>query len=316
VFGTPYLLIEYINPSRGKVLSETWEEGRHDPELRSNLFRGLSRIILTLAHTPLPKIGSFVLDEKGYLSLSNRPLTLEIQQLENEHIPVDIPRNVTHTTVDSYLSDIIAIHESRLRHQPNAVNSLEDGFYQTAALMVMKSIWSSFFRRRFRRGPFFLNLTDLNQTNIFVDDRWNINCLIDLEWACSHPVEMIHPPYWLTNQAIDLVNADEYKNLHAEFMAAFAKEEFQIKPPISLHSILQQGWDTGTFWCALALSSPTALFSIFYDHIQPRFSKTHDDPSFWRITMPYWTFNTFAFIEQRVKDKEQYDIALREAFQF
>jgi hypothetical protein len=149
-----------------------------------------------------------------------------------------------------------------------------------------------------------------------VDDRWNINCLIDLEWACSHPVEMIHPPYWLTNQAIDLVNADEYKNLHAEFMAAFAKEEFQIKPPISLHSILQQGWDTGTFWCALALSSPTALFSIFYDHIQPRFSKTHDDPSFWRITMPYWTFNTFAFIEQRVKDKEQYDIALREAFQF
>ncbi|RAH70510.1 uncharacterized protein BO66DRAFT_411178 [Aspergillus aculeatinus CBS 121060] len=233
--------------------------------------------ILTLARTPLPKIGSFVLDENGYLSLSNRPLTLEIQQLENEHIPVDIPRNVTHNTVDSYLNDVIAFHESRLRHQPNAIKSLEDGFYQTAALM----------------------------TNVFVDDNWNIKCLIDLEWACSHPVQMIHPPYWLTNQAIDLVNSDEYERFHAEFMAAFAEEELQINPPISLHSILQQGWERGTFWCALALSSPTALFS-----------KTHDDPSFWRITMPYWTFNTFAFIEQKVKDKEPYDVSLREAFQF
>ncbi|KAH8429866.1 uncharacterized protein LDX57_007538 [Aspergillus melleus] len=297
------------------MLSDTWEEGRHDPELRSNLFHGLSRIILTLARTPLPKVGSFTLDENGYLRLNNRPLTLEIQQLENEQIPVDIPRNVTHTTVDSYLNDMIAFHESRLRHQPNAVNSLEDGFYQTAALMVMKSVWSCFFRREFLRGPFFLSLTDLNQSNLFVDDNWNITCLIDLEWACSHPVEMIHPPYWLTSQAIDLVNSDEYKNLHAEFMAAFADEELQIRPPISLHSVLQQGWERGTFWYALALSSPTALFSIFYDHIQPMFSKTHDDPAFWRITMPYWTFNTFSFIEQRVKDKEEYDVSLREAFQ-
>jgi hypothetical protein len=125
---------------------------------------------------------------------------------------------------------------------------------------------------------------------------------------------MIHPPHWLTNQAIDLVDADEYKNLHAEFMAALA-EELQINVPISLHSILQQGWERGAFWYALALSSPTAFFSIFYDHIQPRFATTHDDPSFWRFTMPYWTFDTFAFTEQGVKDKEQYDLSLREAFQ-
>ena len=99
-------------------------------------------------------------------------------------------------------------------------------------------------------------------------------------------------------------------------MEAFAEEEQRINPLICLHSILQEGWDTGIFWCSLALSSPTGLFSIFYDHIQPRFSKTHDDdPSFWQVTMPYWTFNTHAFIEQRVKHKEQYDISLREAFQ-
>lgn len=312
--GTPYLLIEYIDPSRGKMLSETWEEGRHDVALRRNLFRGLSRIMLALARIPLPKIGAFTIDEKGYLTLSNRPLTLEIHQLENEHIPVDIPRHTTYATVDSYVNDILAFHESRLRHQPNAVNNLEDGFYQTSALMVMRSIWSCFFRRDLFRGPFFLNLTDLNQSNIFVDDDWNIKCLIDLEWTCSHPVEMIHPPYWLTNEAIDLISVDNYAILREEFMKGFAEEEMKTELPARLYPILQDGWERGTFWYSLALSSPTALFKIFYDFIQPRFSKAHDDPAFWTITMPYWTFNAFKFIEKRVKDKEQYDVALREAF--
>lgn len=31
--------------------------------------------------------------------------------------------------------------------------------------------------------------------------------------------------------------------------------------------------------------------------------------------MPYWTFDTFKFIEQKVKNKEQYDASLREAFE-
>lgn len=54
---------------------------------------------------------------------------------------------------------------------------------------------------------------------------------------------------------------------------------------------------------------------MFYDFIQPRFSKAHDDPAFWMITMPYWTFNTFDFIKKKVKDKEQYDLSLRKAFE-
>ncbi|PLB50327.1 hypothetical protein P170DRAFT_454881 [Aspergillus steynii IBT 23096] len=315
--NTGYILIEYIGRSRGKMLSESWEEGRHSPQLRMNLFRGLSRTLLSLTRTPLPRIGSFVLDDKGYLRLNNRPLTLQIPQLENERIPVDIPREVTHISVDSYINDIISLHESRLRHQPNAVCHLEDGFYQTSALMVMRSIWSCYFRRDFLRGPFFLTLTDIHQSNIFVDDEWNIKCFIDLEWACSRPVEMIHPPYWLTNQAIDSITLEDYESLHAEFMTALAEEESKCltRSSLLLHPILQQGWEKGTFWCSLALNSPTALFRIFYDYIQPRFSKAHnDDSTFWVITMPYWTFNSFDFIEQKVKDKKQYDVSLREAF--
>lgn len=318
--GTGYILTEYIDPSRGKLLSETWTDGRHNAGMRTNLFHGLSRIILSLARTPLPKIGSFVIDEKGYLRLSNRPLTLQIQQLENEQIPVDIPRGITYSTVDSYVNDILAIHESRLRHQPNAIHDLRDGLYQTSALTLMRSVWSCYFRRDFLRGPFSLSLTDLHPRNIFVDDDWNIKCLIDLEWACTRPVEMIHPPFWLSNQAIDLISLDDYENLHNEFMEAFEKEEARITPgsgpSFRLYPVLQQGWKRGTFWCSLALNSPTALFKIFFDHIQPRFSKTNlDDASFWTITMSYWTFDTLEFIKEKMEDNENYDRSLREAFE-
>ncbi|KAJ5579933.1 uncharacterized protein N7459_005918 [Penicillium hispanicum] len=315
VLNTPYLLIEYIKPSQGKMLSETWEQGRHNPELRSVFFHGLSRIMLALARVPLPKIGSFTLDDQGYLNLSNRPLTIDIQQLENEHIPLAIPRNSTHSRVESYIHDILSCHESRLRHQPNAINDLEDGSYQASALMVMRSIWPCFFSRDFFQGPFFLNLTDLNHSNIFVDGHWNITCLIDLEWACSHPVQMIHPPHWLTNEDVDSISAAKYNILHAEFMEALAQEEAKAELSHHLSRILQQGWDKGTFWCSLALRSPTAMFSLFYEHIQPIFAQDHNDEAFWRITTPYWSFDADKFLEQKLKDKEQYDVDLCKEFE-
>lgn len=107
-----------------------WENGRHDKILQTNLFRGLSRTILVLTRTPLQQIGSFILDNTGRIHLSNRALTLHIPFLKSEGIPIDILRQTTHSRADSYINDLLAIQESRFRHQPNAVSSLQDGFYQ------------------------------------------------------------------------------------------------------------------------------------------------------------------------------------------
>lgn len=315
-----YILIEYVDPSRGKMLSDTWQERRHDFDLRRNLFHGLSRIMIALTRIPLPRIGSFILDDKGYLKLSNRPLTFQLQLLENEYIPVDIKRDATHSTVGSYIDDIISLHENRFRHQPNAVRDLQDGFYQACALMLMRSVWSCFFRRDLNRGPFFLTLTDLHTSNIFVDDDWNISCIIDLEWACSRPVEMIQPPSWLSGQPVDMIELHEYEKLHEEYMNALEQEEEKansaLPRPFQLHPIVRHGWERGTFWCSLALNTPAALFKIFYDHIQPRFSKSHiHEESFWLITMRYWAPGSINFIEQKVKEKETYDMNLRAAFE-
>ena len=73
-----YILVEFVDETQGAMLSNTWKEGRHDCTLRTNLFRDLSRIFLGLCRSPLPAIGSFTIDNYGFLHLTNRPLSIEI----------------------------------------------------------------------------------------------------------------------------------------------------------------------------------------------------------------------------------------------
>ena len=87
---TDYLIMDCVNYDDTQTLSEIWDEKRHDKVRRSNLFRGLSNILISLARNPLPRIGSFTIDDKGVISLPNRSLTLQLQELENEGIPVEI----------------------------------------------------------------------------------------------------------------------------------------------------------------------------------------------------------------------------------
>jgi hypothetical protein len=95
---------------------------------------------------------------------------MEPQGLENENIPTGIPYDFTYLTVESYVTDILGVHDSRLWYQPNAVNNVQDCGYQISALATMRTILPLFFCRKWRRGPFVFRLTDLHQSNIFVDD--------------------------------------------------------------------------------------------------------------------------------------------------
>ncbi|KAI9721625.1 MAG: hypothetical protein M1828_005116 [Chrysothrix sp. TS-e1954] len=317
---TGYLLIEYIQEHKqGCMLSETWDEERQDPKLRLNLFQSLSKILLSMARKPLPRIGSFIIDDAGYLRLTNRPLTLDIAQLENEEIQIDIARDYTYSTVDSYVTDVLALHDSRVHHQPNAVDDEEDGKLQMAALSTMRMVFPQLFRRDLRRGPFVFALTDLHQSNIFVDKDWNVTCLIDLEWHVSHPIEMLHPPYWLTSQAVDRIDEQEYNNIRGEWMSALSKEEDQscVKNAhgLSISSIMQRGWELNTFWYSFALQSPTGLFAVFYNQIEPMFEKDQEhDSAFWESVWRYWNPDAEAVMHAKIQDKKSYDAELLQAF--
>ncbi|QSS59765.1 hypothetical protein I7I51_04561 [Histoplasma capsulatum] len=327
--GIGYLLLDYVED--GKMLSQSYAEQSQDTTLRSNLFRDLAKIQLTLSQKPLPCIGSLTIDDDGILSLNNRPFTLEVCQMENEKIPVEMSRGITYSTVDTYIHDLLSLHDNRLRYQPNGASSIQDCISQMSALSTMRTIYSEFFDRKLRSGPFILTLTDLHTSNFFVDDNWHITNLVDLEWACIRPIEMQHPPYWLTSQAVDRIDEDRYSEICSEFIDVLEEEEKKmveerllemVEDDLSYTELLKRLWRKGTFWYCLALDSPTGLHHIFYNRIRPRYQIPYKQPeeskfddAFYIAAPTFWSSKAWDFMISKAEDKEQYDKQLLNAFQ-
>ncbi|KAK2796770.1 hypothetical protein FQN50_009451 [Emmonsiellopsis sp. PD_5] len=346
--GIGYLLLDYVDD--GEMLSQLYADQNHDTILRTNLFRDLAKIQLTLLQKPFPRIGSLAINDDAVLTLNNRPLTLEVCQLANNKIPVDtvMPQGTTYSTVDTYVHDILSLHDARLRHQPNGASSMQDCISQMCALATMRTVYPDFFDRRLRSGPFVLTLTDMHTSNFFVDDEWHITKLLDLEWACIRPVEMQHPPYWLTSQTVDRIDEVRYGQMCSEFIGIFEQEEKKMAtitqgghgngknnmtvlgngmaPSFTSYAeLLKHLWKQGTFWYSLALDSPTGLHHVFYNRIKPKYRTPHDkdsekeidefDLAFYTSTPMFWSRNALRFIATKDDAKKRYDEQLLQAFQ-
>lgn len=144
---TGYLLLEYIEEDQARMLSESWEEKREDKAQRSNLFRGLSKMILSVGHVPLPKTGSFTVGDDGVLTLTNRPLTCRLHMLENDHVLTKIQRDSTYTSVESYCHDLLVCHQRRLLDQPNSCLNENDCREQVCAILGMRMVMPQFLLR-------------------------------------------------------------------------------------------------------------------------------------------------------------------------
>jgi hypothetical protein len=301
------------------MLSDSWETLRHDRGHRTNLFRCLSKAILSMSRIPFPRIGSLTIDNHGVIGLANRPLTCSLQQLENLSIPTDIPRGRTYSTANTYFSDLLACHDNRMRYMPNSMHNTLDGQEQLSALMVMRGLSRQFTSRDLRYGPFVLMFTDLHQRNIFVDSDWNITSIIDLEWVCARPIEMLHPPYWLTSCSLDGLDGEdleEYTSVHAEFMEIFEAEERSLKDGGNPYAhIMRKGWELGTYWFTAALDCPNGMFNLYLTHIQSRFTEPVEaGPDFDQIMSAYWSTNVAEFIAAKLEEKEAYIGQLRKKF--
>ncbi|RHZ69166.1 hypothetical protein CDV55_106186 [Aspergillus turcosus] len=317
-FASGYMLVDYVE--NGRMLSESWDTLRNDPERRKTLFRDMARIMLSLARVGFPRIGSLTMDNHAIVTLTNRPLTLQLHQLENESIPTNIPRDLTYTTTDTYVLDLLTCHDNRIRHQPNSIIDYSDGESQLSALAIMRALVPHFTNRELRYGPFILMLTDLHPSNIFVDGNGHVTCLIDLEWTCSQPAEMLRPPYWLTGRGIDQItdeHLEAYRARHEEFMAIWEEEERAYGSAVPCADLMRAGWTSGNFWYFSAVNCFKGLYNVFLQHIQPLYgaSASKDWKDFERVVAPYWVPGTPEFIREKVREREQYLQQLHQLFQ-
>ncbi|KAJ5976554.1 hypothetical protein N7481_010261 [Penicillium waksmanii] len=313
-----YMIISFVK--NGRMLSDTWGEYLlTDKTRRHTLFSDIAKIMVQLSRIQFPRIGSLSLDDDGLIKLTNRPLTLRLQTLENEGIPT-IPRSSTFQCVEPYILDLLHCHDNRIHYQPNAIHDLNDGQEQLAALTMMKGLLPHFISSQYRDGPFILSLTDLHPSNIFVDNDWHITSLIDLEWACIFPIELQTPPYWLTGRPIDDIENGEhlqkFQEVMVEFIDAFDEQEQRLHSSAPAQAeIMRKCWDRGSFWYFQALHSPKGLLRVFNEHIQRIFCEEHcTQRVFDRTVSPYWTTKAEDFIQAKLWQETAYKDQVRKRF--
>ncbi len=180
----------------------------------------------------------------------------------------------------------------------------------------MRAVSHHFIQREYRHGPFLLQLTDFHQSNLFVDDDWNIRCLIDLEWLCALPVESLRVPYWLTGRGIDeLIGSDltEYETLRREFMHVLEEELSGVRLAWPLLRIMRQSWDSKAVWFWSSLTSVNAAFFLVSDHLCPKFS-TPLSTKVEEIFSMFWSDDTDELIKKKIQDYATYLSKLRRCY--
>nr|POE90164.1 hypothetical protein CFP56_20631 [Quercus suber] len=307
------MVIEDVYTPHSKMLSQTWRAQRHDERLRRNLYRSLSQMMLALTRVQLPCIGAFRLDDRGSLQLDNRPLSFDITTLESEEIPLDIPRSMTYTRVDTYIHDILSTYDRQVMHQPNAIKNRDDGESQALGLAIARLSFPRLLQHRY--GPFFFSLTDLHQSNFFVDDDWNIVQVIDLEFSCSLPLEFQHPPFWLTDRDVGSIDNEEYGKRHDIFVSILAEEESNQGRDKTLSSAMRESWANGVFWVCLALTSTTGFQNLLFDSILPRLKMPASiTDGVFEALAALWQLNSSKTIEKKLNDFDTYQQELQKAF--
>lgn len=205
-----------------------------------------------------------------------------------------------------------------MTYQMNSILSVDDGVYQLTALVGLRALLPHFFNKESRNGPFILSLPDLHASNIFVDADWNITSIIDLEFAPVVPVQMVHVPYWLTNQGVDQIHGPElevYKQQYDDFVDILEQEENTLARDHSYSQRLREEWETGRLWYVMALGSTNAFPSIFEQHLQPRFFEedfeTHVQG---KPLSRLWCEDVDSFIAKKLEDYEVYQNNVRSIF--
>jgi hypothetical protein len=236
----------------------------------------MARIMLSLARLPQPHIGSFRFNPSdGTITLTNRPLISTTMIFENSGTPRTIQPHQLYQSSDVFASDMLTLHDNYLLHYRHAVRDDEEARERITIRTLLRAVIHHFVLPDRRNGPFLLQPTDLHQSNIFVDEDWNVSCLIDLEWICALPVEMLAVPYWLTNCSIDNIIDGEYgpfDEARQAFLAAM-DEEIKTIPPahdIPITRTMQDSWVSKSVWFWACIRSLNGWLFLFEDHIVPK----------------------------------------------
>ena len=314
------MLLDFIGSDKGKMLSDTLREFREtDTNRLENLIRGISRIMISLASKSQPRIGSLRFNDDGSTTLANRPLLCANFVLESEGAPKVVDKK--YATIGKFFDDMLRFRKEAFRARPNAVNDDEDCYLQMYQMTLLQRMKSHFVDHHYQ-GPFVLQFADFHAGNIFVDEEWNIVGLIDLEFVCALPPDMLRTPYWLLVDAIDEVSGriDEFGKIHKLFLDILRHEErnYNVEHNVSLSSYMDDAWKTHLCWFYGCFTSIDGMGYYLEDHLYKVFDyepSFDEETRYAKILSARWPADSNAVVEQKLRDKAKYNDDLGRHFE-
>ncbi|KAF5227862.1 hypothetical protein FAUST_11482 [Fusarium austroamericanum] len=316
VVGSAYMLMEHIGPEIGKMLASTWFDHLSDTARRKNLFTGIARTMLSLARIPQQHIGAFRFNTLDCtIALSNRPLTCTVAVFEQQGAPRTIPEDRVYQNTDSFASDMLTLHDNYLLHDPHAVRNKADARERMALRTLIRSVAHFFVLPERRSGPYLLQPTDLHPSNVFVDEQWNVTCLIDLEWICALPLEMMSVPSWITNCTLDEIaeRYEDFDNARKEFLSIMDKElqHVQMEHDIQITRVMRESWESKGVWYWFCIESVNCWLFVFESHILPMFSSAKELVKDLKKMSLLWHKDARKHIQTKAADERRYQLELR-----
>lgn len=147
-----YLLREYIEASRGHMLSSTQVDDQYDIRCRANVFQSLVPTMLNISQVRFLQLARLPSTTKDF-GVEKWPIIVEYTSWR-ANIPTSIHRHFTYSTVDPFIVHVLILHSNHFHYELNVVNGLSDCVGQLSDRSAMRTVSKLFFREEFRRRPF------------------------------------------------------------------------------------------------------------------------------------------------------------------
>ncbi|MCJ1387869.1 hypothetical protein MMC18_000712 [Xylographa bjoerkii] len=287
----PCIVMEFIE---GELLSDSLKAPREPGKLEvldanintqtlTKAYRIMSKILIELSKCQFSHIGGVSQGQSGYLGIGKRPMTMDTNQLVAlaNYPPCDLPAN-TFSTATDYFVVLARSHMTHLRTQRNdAVDNRADCRRKYVARCLFLKIAKTFSKAH-NKGPFRLVCDDLRPSNVIVDDKLNLRCVIDWEFSYAAPAEFTYcSPWWLL-----LAHPDDWEDSLDSFLAQylpqheiflkvlqeFEDEEIRCGTLFESERLSREmalSMQNGTFWFCLAATSSFAFDDIYWRFIDP-----------------------------------------------
>ena len=157
------------------------------------ILNSLAQQYLELLSHPFNQIGSLRLtpDGKGW-EIGTSPISVDQFDISRDGFKITLSK--PHVSSRDYYISQTHMFERYTNEQRNSVFNEEDAILKYITSEVFRRLIPHFINRQFDKGPYFLFHLDLHANNIITNSHWEVEAILDWEFASALPIEVAFSP--------------------------------------------------------------------------------------------------------------------------